>query len=117
MLKATLRPAVTGSRVAVKQARAVTAQFSRVQARVFNMSSSGFEEVDVKTAHDLTVGGGGWSYVDVRTEGEYADGHAPGSLHIPLHFGAPGPDMTENPGFVDAIKKAFPDKSAQLVMG
>ena len=117
MLQTLQRPAVFGGRVAAKQARLVTAQVSRVQSRLFNMSAGGFEEVDVKTAHDMTVGGGGWAYVDVRTEVEYSDGHAPGSLHIPLHLGAPGPTMQDNPGFGDAVKQAFPDKDTKLVMG
>ena len=41
-----------------------------------------FEEIGVEEAHRRL--GQGWALVDVREEGEFAQGHVPGALNIPL---------------------------------
>jgi rhodanese-related sulfurtransferase len=57
----------------------------------------------------------GYVYVDVRTEQEYADGHAEGALNVPIsHMGGGG--MTPNPDFVKVMEKAF-GKSAKIIVG
>ena len=55
-------------------------------------------------------------YLDVRSEGEYAAGHPPKSINIPVMFMGPG-GMTPNPDFVKQVEAKFPDKSIALCVG
>jgi rhodanese-related sulfurtransferase len=57
----------------------------------------------------------GWTYVDVRTTEEFADGHPAGAVNVPLmHAGAGG--MVQNADFLRVMGAAFP-KDAKLVLG
>jgi rhodanese-related sulfurtransferase len=57
----------------------------------------------------------GWTYVDVRTTQEFAAGHPPGAVNVPLmHAGGGG--MTPNPDFLRVMNAAFA-KDAKLVVG
>ncbi|MGO9832861.1 MAG: rhodanese-like domain-containing protein [Polyangiaceae bacterium] len=57
----------------------------------------------------------GWTYVDVRTTEEFADGHPAGAVNVPLmHAGASG--MNPNPDFVRVMSAAF-EKDAKIVCG
>jgi rhodanese-related sulfurtransferase len=52
----------------------------------------------------------------VRTVEEYAGGHAPGALNVPLMFAAAG-GMAPNPAFLEQAKAALPDTATQLLVG
>ncbi|KAK2076134.1 hypothetical protein QBZ16_001066 [Prototheca wickerhamii] len=70
--------------------------------------------INVQEARSLTESGK-YTYLDVRTEKEYAAGHAPKAVNIPFaHAGMLG--MSPNPDFVEQVKTAFPDTSAPLVI-
>jgi len=57
----------------------------------------------------------GYTYVDVRTEQEFADGHPDGAVNVPIsHMGGGG--MVPNPDFVAVMEKAF-GKDAKIVVG
>ena len=57
----------------------------------------------------------GYVYVDVRTEQEFADGHAEGALNVPIsHMGGGG--MTPNPDFVPVMEKVL-GKGAKIIVG
>lgn len=57
----------------------------------------------------------GYRYIDVRSEGEFAQGHPAGAYNVPLaHAGAQG--MSPNPDFVAVMKANFPT-DAKLVIG
>jgi rhodanese-related sulfurtransferase len=57
----------------------------------------------------------GFTYVDVRSEPEYAEGHPPGSVNIPLmHMGPSG--MVPNPDFLRVVEATF-GREAKLVLG
>jgi rhodanese-related sulfurtransferase len=57
----------------------------------------------------------GWTYVDVRTIEEFAAGHPPGAVNVPLmHAGGGG--MTPNPDFLRVMNAAFA-KDAKIVVG
>lgn len=57
----------------------------------------------------------GYTYVDVRSEGEFEEGHPPGAVNVPLmHMSAEG--MTPNDSFLAVMLAAFP-KDAKLVLG
>jgi len=57
----------------------------------------------------------GATYVDVRTEEEFADGHVPGAINIPVNFMAPG-GMKPNEHFVDVMSATF-EKEQLLIVG
>ena len=57
----------------------------------------------------------GWTYVDVRSAGEFDQGHPSGAVNIPLLNGGPG-GLVPNPDFVQQMKARFPQAS-KLVIG
>ncbi len=57
----------------------------------------------------------GWTYVDVRTAEEFADGHPTGAVNVPLMHRGPG-GMAPNPDFMPVMKAAFA-KDAKIVCG
>src|SRR4029079_5353065 len=56
------------------------------------------------------------TYVDVRSTAEYTQGHAPGSINVPLAEMDPMRGMTPNPDFVQVMSKLFP-ADRQLIVG
>lgn len=54
-------------------------------------------------------------YLDVRSTGEFQQGHPEGSYNIPLAEPGPG-GMAPNPHFLAAVQARFP-KDAKLVLG
>ncbi len=57
----------------------------------------------------------GYTYLDVRSEQEFAAGHPAGAQNVPLmHSGPKG--MTPNPDFLDVVTAAYP-KDMKLVVG
>lgn len=57
----------------------------------------------------------GAAYVDVRTPGEFAEGHPQGALNIPMYLMGPA-GMQPNPEFARVVRKHF-EASADLVVG
>jgi rhodanese-related sulfurtransferase len=57
----------------------------------------------------------GWTYVDVRSQPEFEQGHPKGAVNIPLMNAGPG-GMTPNPDFLASVQKRFPVTS-KLVVG
>jgi len=57
----------------------------------------------------------GWSYVDVRSEAEFAQGHPVGAVNVPiLHFGPGGP--RPNPDFLGVMSRLY-TTDTKLVLG
>jgi rhodanese-related sulfurtransferase len=57
------------------------------------------------------------AYIDVRTEGEFANGHVPGAVNIPVVFPNPATrQMTPNPDFVRIVEANFP-KDKKIIVG
>jgi rhodanese-related sulfurtransferase len=54
-------------------------------------------------------------HIDVRSEPEFAAGHAPGAYNVPLMHMGPG-GMTPNPNFVAEVAKAFPNKDTPILL-
>ena len=69
----------------------------------------------VSPAEALELIAKGYTYVDVRSEPEYAAGHPKGALNVPVAV-VVGGGMQPNPRFVEVIQKLFP-KDAKLVVG
>jgi rhodanese-related sulfurtransferase len=59
----------------------------------------------------------GYRYLDVRTEGEFADGHPTSAVNIPVVFPDPATrQMVLNPDFLTVVEAHFP-KAASVVVG
>lgn len=54
-------------------------------------------------------------HIDVRSEPEFAAGHAPSAYNVPLLNAAPG-GMTPNPRFAEEVAAAFPDKDTPIMV-
>eukprot|EP00898_Chlorokybus_atmophyticus_P001012 jgi/Chlat1/1911/Chrsp149S02219 len=61
--------------------------------------------------------------LDVRTPEEFAAGHVPGAVNVPVKVknpdAAPGgghDSLVDNPNFAGQVEKAFPDKNAGIVV-
>jgi rhodanese-related sulfurtransferase len=57
----------------------------------------------------------GWTYLDVRSEMEFEQGHPVGALNIPLMHAAAG-GMTPNAEFLSVVEAMFA-KDAKLIVG
>lgn len=69
--------------------------------------------IRAREAHDKMQHG--WVYLDVRSEPEFAAGHAKGAINVPLmHKGLLG--LKPNPEFVAQVEAAIP-KATKLVIG
>lgn len=72
------------------------------------------KRISPEEAHSL-VASEGYTYVDVRTDAEFAAGHPKGASNVPYMLaGAAG--MTKNPDFLDVMKAVYP-LDARLVIG
>jgi rhodanese-related sulfurtransferase len=77
---------------------------------------SAIERVSPQEAQALLSSGGGvYTYVDVRSEPEFEQGHPPGALNVPFQHRGPA-GLVPNPEFVAVIEAAF-DKDARLLLG
>jgi rhodanese-related sulfurtransferase len=73
-----------------------------------------YRSLNPTQAKELLDGGDGWIYVDVRTEGEYSQGHAAGAYNVPVAVGHP-PHMTTNTEFLAVVKANF-KKGQKMVL-
>lgn len=74
------------------------------------------KQVEPPQAHEILTKNSGAIYLDVRTEGEFAQGHPAGAINLPVVF-IKGPGQMEvNPDFVAVAEKILP-KAAMLVVG
>ena len=64
---------------------------------------------------EILAGDSEWTYVDVRTVEEFEQAHVPGSYNITIFFMS-SQGMQPNPGFADAVARAF-EKQRKLVLG
>lgn len=77
------------------------------------MAITQMEPPQAKAAMDETEGS---VYLDVRTEMEFAQGHATGAINIPVVFPAAG-GMMPNPDFPSVIQNILPDKDQTIFCG
>ena len=71
------------------------------------------KRISPKEARDLMAAG--WTYLDVRSQPEFEQGHPAGAVNVPLmHAGAAG--MSPNPEFLAVVEAAFP-KETKLIVG
>jgi rhodanese-related sulfurtransferase len=67
-------------------------------------------------AYETLKNNPGALYLDVRTEGEFAAGHAAGAINIPVMVARGPGQMQLNPDFVEVAEKAIP-RDRKLVVG
>ena len=65
-----------------------------------------YKTVTPKEAKNLLENG--YRYLDVRTEREFAEGHAEGAVNIPIA----GEGMVPNPDFVDVVEATVMNRCA-----
>ena len=75
------------------------------------------KQIDPKQTYDTLKQDPNAVYLDVRTPGEFANGHVPGAVNIAVM--SPDPmsrRMTPNPDFLQAVQSAFP-KDKKIICG
>ena len=77
----------------------------------------GVKRIDPERAKELLEQSSGYTFVDVRTEREFDDGHVPGAKNAPFFVRGPrGAGLEENAQFVDIIRDNF-GLDAKLIIG
>jgi rhodanese-related sulfurtransferase len=74
------------------------------------------QNLEPLAAKTLLEGPDGWIHVDIRTEEEFAAGHAAGAWNIPFLVTGPGGRRVPNPEFLPVLRGLFPS-DARLVLG
>ena len=73
------------------------------------------KQLTPEEAHALLAQG--YRYIDVRTEGEFADGHPATAVNVPVVFPDPATrQMVVNPDFLAVVEAHFP-KDAAIIVG
>jgi rhodanese-related sulfurtransferase len=73
-------------------------------------------QLEPQQAHQTLQGNSDATYLDVRTEQEFAQGHPAGAVNIPFVFIKGPGQMEPNPDFAAVAEKILP-KSKKLVVG
>ena len=75
------------------------------------------KRIDPEEARRLLESGEGYNYLDVRTEEEFAVGHVPGAINVPLlKTGPEGLGMTPNGDFIEEVEMAL-EPTARVITG
>jgi rhodanese-related sulfurtransferase len=74
------------------------------------------KEVTPQQAHDILTNDASAVYIDVRTEGEFANGHPQGAVNIPVAFPDPALGMMVNSDFVRVVEANFP-REKKIILG
>ena len=71
--------------------------------------------IDPEEARQLLDSQEGYTYLDVRSEEEFAQGHVPGAVNIPVASSNPlGPGLVANPDFNNQVAAQF-DKDSRII--
>jgi rhodanese-related sulfurtransferase len=74
------------------------------------------KEVTPQQAHDILSNDPSAVYIDVRTEGEFVNGHPLGAVNIPVAFPDPERGMMVNSDFVRVVEANFP-REKKIILG
>jgi rhodanese-related sulfurtransferase len=73
------------------------------------------KRIDPEEARELLDSEEGYTYLDVRSEEEFAMEHVPGSINIPVATRNPmGPGLVPNPEFTSQVEEQF-DKDSRII--
>lgn len=96
---------------------ALAGDASQDQSRVGEAPRSMMPEINVKEARERLESGEGYVYLDVRTPEEFAEGHVPGAINVPVAFANPATGRLEaNPDFVTDVIQVL-DKDDKIIVG
>ncbi|MEC9351700.1 MAG: rhodanese-like domain-containing protein [Planctomycetota bacterium] len=71
--------------------------------------------IDPEEARQLLDSQEGYTYLDVRSEEEFAQGHVPGAVNIPVASSNPlGPGLVANPDFNKQVAEQL-DKDSKII--
>ena len=73
------------------------------------------KEVTPEQAHGIITNDASAIYIDVRTAGEFANGHPQGAVNIPVAFPDPARGMVANENFVPIVEANFPQDKKIIV--
>jgi len=73
------------------------------------------KEITPPQAHEILTADTSAVYIDVRTEREFANGHPPGAINIPVAFPDPARGMMMNKDFVKIVEANFPHDKKIIV--
>ena len=73
------------------------------------------KEIEPQQAHDFLQANPDAVYIDVRAEGEFANGHPAGAVNIPVAFPDPARGMVMNADFVKVVGANFPNDKKIIV--
>ncbi|MCH2580316.1 MAG: hypothetical protein MK133_03850 [Planctomycetes bacterium] len=63
------------------------------------------KRIDPEEARELLDSGESYTYLDVRSEEEFAQGHVPGAVNSPVAIRTPmGPGLVPNPQFTRQVE-------------
>jgi rhodanese-related sulfurtransferase len=75
------------------------------------------KQIDPKQTYDTLQRDPNAVYLDVRTPGEFQNGHVPGAVNIPVMIPDPlSRRMTPSPNFLQAVQSAYPNDK-KLICG
>lgn len=74
------------------------------------------KEVTPQQAHEIVTKDKAVVYIDVRTEREFANGHAQGAVNIPVAFPDPARGMMMNNDFVKVVEANF-SREKKIIVG
>ena len=73
------------------------------------------KRIDPEEARELLESGEGYTYLDVRSREEFASGHVPGAVNVPLMNRHPsGTGMVPNAEFLEEAQRKF-DKEDKII--
>ena len=85
--------------------------------RPFIMWNMGIQNINVEQAKQILDSDKNAIYIDVRTEGEFLNGHVPKAFNIPVVFPDPATrQMKPNPDFVKVVSAHFA-KNKRIIVG
>lgn len=73
------------------------------------------QELQPRQCHDLREADPSIVHLDVRTPDEFAAGHPPGALNVPIFLAGPG-GMKPNPDFLRVATRVAPEKARRVVL-
>ena len=77
----------------------------------------GVQNINVAQAKQILDGGSDAVYIDVRTEGEFQNGHVPNAVNIPVVWPDPATrQMKPNPDFVKVVAAHY-SKDKKIIVG
>lgn len=73
------------------------------------------KEITPQTAHELVHGNPAVVFIDVRSQGEFAQGHPAGAVNVPIADVDAHGRMAPNQQFLEVMSALVPDKATTMI--